>query len=102
MIGTRLYKSKLNLEEYTKTARWCNENNAYIADKGKYYQVMRSPKPTKEEVNAAEVARLKDKLASTDYKCLKYLDGALTKAEYLEVRAYREDLRNRIRELTKE
>lgn len=55
--------------------------------------------PTQEELNAEEVVRLKGELASTDYKCLKYVDGALTEQEYAEVKAYRASLRARINEL---
>ena len=55
--------------------------------------------PTQEELNAEEVARLKGELASTDYKCLKYVDGALSESEYAEVKAYRAELRQRINEL---
>ena len=55
--------------------------------------------PTQEELNAEEVERLKSELASTDYKCLKYVDGALTEQEYAEVKVYRASLRQRINEL---
>lgn len=46
-----------------------------------------------------EIWKLKQKLADTDYKCLKYVDGALTDEEYAEVKAYRAELRQRINEL---
>lgn len=46
-----------------------------------------------------EIERLKSELASTDYKCLKYVDGALSESEYAETKAYRAELRQRINEL---
>lgn len=56
-------------------------------------------KPTQKELDAEEISRLKVELASTDYKCLKYVDGALSAEEYAEVREYRAELRQRINEL---
>ena len=55
--------------------------------------------PTQEEINAGKIAELKQKLAETDYKCLKYVDGAISDEEYAEVRAYRTELRRKINEL---
>ena len=99
MIGTKFYKANLDLNAYSSAAEWCNNNNATIEDKGEYYEVVEIPKPTQEELNAIEVERLKSELASTDYKCLKYVDGALSDEEYAEVKAYRAELRARINEL---
>ena len=105
MIGTKFYKNELEtqgqLDAYTSAAKWCNENNATIDDKGEYYEVVEVAPPTQEELNATEIERLKSELASTDYKCLKYVDGALTDEEYAEVKAYRASLRARINELEK-
>ena len=102
MIGTKFYKpleTQEQLDEYSKTAEWCNENHATIEDKGEYYEVVEIPAPTQEEINAMEIESLKAELASTDYKCLKYVDGALSESEYAETKAYRAELRNRINEL---
>lgn len=55
--------------------------------------------PTQEEINAMEIERLKAELSATDYKCLKYVDGAISDEEYAEVKAYRAELRQRINEL---
>lgn len=46
-----------------------------------------------------EIAVLKSKLAATDYKCLKFVDGALTEEEYTEVKTERQALRDEINEL---
>jgi len=100
MIGTKYYKPVATEEEcaaYNVAVDWCNSTQqGYIEDKGDYYEVVEIPAPTQEELNAMEIERLKGELANTDYKCLKYVDGALTEEEYAEVRTYRQGLRNRI------
>lgn len=44
----------------------------------------------------AEISELKAELAATDYKCLKFVDGALSEEEYTPVREYRQNLRDQI------
>ena len=39
MIGTKINKPT-SIDEYSKVAEWCNENNATIEDKGDYYEVV--------------------------------------------------------------
>ena len=101
MLGTKIYKTELQTQEqlnrYSSVAEWCNNNNAIIEDKGEYYEVV--PAPVYEETVEDKIAKLKGELASTDYKCLKYVDGALTESEYAEVKAYRAELREQINEL---
>lgn len=58
MIGTQIKKPIENLEAYSQCAQWCNENRAYIEDKGDYYEVVAIPEPTQEEINAQTQARL--------------------------------------------
>ena len=102
MIGTKFNKpleTQEQLYAYSSAAEWCNSNNATIEDKGEYYEVVEVKPPTQEEINAMEVERLKAELSATDYKCLKYVDGALSDEEYAEVKAYRASLRARINEL---
>lgn len=101
MIGTKFYKDNYDLNAYSQAAEWCNNNNATIEDKGEYYEVVEVAPPTQEELNAIEVERLKAELSATDYKCLKYVDGALSDEEYAEIKAYRASLRARINELEK-
>ncbi len=104
MIGLKLYKGKFTDEEYTATAKWCNENNAYISDEHAfddeepYYEVV-SAEMTPEELIQQEILDCKRQLEESDYKCLKYVDGALSEEEYAEVKAERQALRNRINEL---
>lgn len=49
----------------------------------------------------AEIELIKQELSETDYKCLKYVDGALSEEEYASVREYRQSLRDKINELEK-
>ena len=102
MIGTRFYKpleTQEQLDAYSQAAEWCNNNNATIEDKGEYYEVVEIPPLSQSELNAMEIERLKCELVNTDYKCLKYVDGALTDEEYAEVKAYRAELRAKINKL---
>lgn len=51
MIGKIIHKNnKAEMAEYTKTAMWCNANNAMIDDKDEYYEVVAIPAPSKEEM----------------------------------------------------
>lgn len=101
MLGTKIYKPLTEETEaqYTQAAEWCNNNNATIEDVGGYYEVVAIIPPSQEEINAEEIKRLKAELAATDYKCLKFVDGALTEEEYADVRTYRASLRQQINEL---
>ena len=47
----------------------------------------------------AEIEQYKAKLASTDYQCLKYAEGELTKDEYAPIRELRKQLRKQINAL---
>ncbi|WP_094605335.1 hypothetical protein SPSIL_002620 [Sporomusa silvacetica DSM 10669] len=53
--------------------------------------------PTTEETvgltKSTKLAEIKAKLSATDYKCLKFVDGELTEAEYYETKALRSTLR---------
>ena len=101
MIGKKFDKKNYDLNDYSATAQWCNENNATIVDKGDFYEVIEIPAPTEEELNAIKIEQLKAELSATDYKCLKYVDGALTEEEYADVKKYRASLRKQINELEK-
>lgn len=59
MIGNRFNKPLTNLEEYTKCAEWCNNNNAYIEDKGEYYECVAIPAPSLEELKQAKINEFK-------------------------------------------
>lgn len=53
MIGTKIYKD--NMKDYTKTAIWCNKNNAVIEDKGDYYEVISIPSLSIDELKAQKL-----------------------------------------------
>ena len=104
MLGKKIYKpvvTQEQLTDYSATAKWCNANNSVIVDQGEYFEVVEVPAPTGEELNAIKIEQLKAELSSTDYKTLKYIDGALTEEEYAEVKKHRADLRKQINELEK-
>lgn len=46
------------LAKYTEAAKWANENNATIEDKGDYYEVVAIPAPTLEEVKERKLSEL--------------------------------------------
>lgn len=52
-----------------------------------------------EEAKRLEIERLKNELASTDYMAIKYSEGWYTDEEYAPIKAQREAIRVRIREL---
>lgn len=56
----------------------------------------------KQKEQYAEIAELKQKLADTDYKALKYADGVLSREEYEPVRKQRQKWRDRINEIEKD
>lgn len=77
MLGTKLYKnSKSDMAKYTKTAVWCNANNAHIDDMGDYYEVVENVPyvPSKEE----QIATL-DRQYEADKKTLQgyYLEFSI-------------------------
>lgn len=63
MIGTKFYKNELETQgqsdAYSAAAEWCNRNNAYIEDKGKYYEVVAIPPLDLETVKRSKIAHLK-------------------------------------------
>ena len=46
-------------KKYSECADWCNKNNAYIEDKGDYYEVMAIPEKTLDEVKKNKHSELK-------------------------------------------
>lgn len=75
MIGTIFNKPVSELEEYSKAAKWCNENHAVIEDKGDYYEVVALPEPTQEELEAQELAQAKSERAEAVSKIIVEVDG---------------------------
>ena len=46
-------------KKYSECAEWCNKNNAYIEDKGDYFEVVAVPEKTLEEVKTNKHSELK-------------------------------------------
>lgn len=63
------------LTKYREAAQWCNENQAYIEDKGDYYEVVAIPEPTSEELAAAALAQAKAERAALVEKATVTVDG---------------------------
>lgn len=98
----KILKSELEekQKEYTDVAQWCNESGQYmIEDDGTYYNVVKIPEPTEEEIKAARIAELKANLSATDYVVIKIAEGAATTEEYTDIIAQRAQWRIEIREL---
>lgn len=67
------------------------------------YRKAEPHRPTEAEVaemeRVAEIERLKEQLAATDYKAIKHAEGWLTTEEYAPTKAQRQQWRERINEL---
>lgn len=73
MIGTKFYKNSLNDEEYAKCAEWCNETQqAYIEDKGEYYECVAIPAPSLDELKQAKINELKTIRDTEEVKPIAY------------------------------
>lgn len=94
---------KLKADEYNADiAAELNANGWYCKDisDGEYvYQVTSIPQATEKEKAYVEIQQLKSKLMGTDYKALKFSDGALTEEEYAPIRAQRQAWRDQINAL---
>ena len=90
----------LTKENYTAGAIWCNKNGAMIDQET--WEIKAIPAPTAEELAAAEIAELKQKLSDSDYAIIKIAEGAATAEEYADIIAQRAIWRARINELEKE
>ena len=75
-------------------------NNQLVPDPEKYSQ--QQAEAIRVNRIIVEIEQLKAQLAATDYKCLKYADGALTEEEYAPIKADRATWRARINELEQE
>lgn len=59
-IGYKINKPIQDYKEYAKVAKWCNNNNAIIADNGDYYEVTAIPvvEKTLEEAKSAKLMEI--------------------------------------------
>lgn len=63
------------LSKYSECAKWCNENNATLEDKGDYYECVAIPEPTAEELEAQALALAKVERAEAVSKITVEVDG---------------------------
>ena len=80
-----------------------NPTKAMYEAAGYHYVVQVPHEPTEEEVAEMQrlnrIAELKQLLAESDYKAIKYAEGWLTADEYADTKAQRQAWRNEINEL---
>lgn len=76
MIGTKFAKPLVDLDGYSKAAQWCNEQgNATIEDKGDYYEVVKIPDPTPEELEKQQLESAKAERAEAVSKIIVEVDN---------------------------
>ena len=51
-------------KKYSECAEWCNKNNAYIEDKGDYFEVVAIPEKSLDEVKEQKHSQLKSTMQS--------------------------------------
>lgn len=82
-------KSPLNNKDYVEITKEEFDRLTYIE----------SPAPTELEIKRNRINELKSKLAATDYKAIKYMEGFYTEEEYTSIKAERQSWRDEINEL---
>lgn len=63
--------------EYVAVASWCNSNGATIEDKGDYYECVKLPEPTQEEIEAQALAQAKAERAEAVKTITVEVDGLI-------------------------
>lgn len=71
MIGKKFTKNHYNMEDYARTATWCNENNATIVDQGDYYEVIQLPFSL-DETKGRKINELKTARDSAEVEPIEY------------------------------
>lgn len=80
--------------EITEEEQHLYATNQYIrGTDGKPMLKQQTAAETLTATKVTKLAEIKALLAETDYKCLKYVDGDLTEADYAETKALRKSLR---------
>lgn len=102
-IGYRMEKP-IDGKNYPDMASWCNRNNAWIEDKGDYYEVCTwSEAYLKKQNLKSELSKLEDYLNETDYMVIKCMERGLDmQSEYTSDYQKRQDARDRINDIKNE
>ena len=82
MIGTKLYKKTDDMKRYSKTAMWCNTNNAHIEDKDDYYEVVKNAEPTKS--TSELIAELTSQYEASKAELIGYITEAVAYGDDVE------------------
>ena len=75
MTGTKLYKKTDDMKRYSKTAMWCNTNNAHIEDKGDYYEAVANEEYVRS--NAELIAELTSQYEASKAELIGYITEAV-------------------------
>lgn len=95
------------IEQYSEAFEYISQNGYTIKEIEKdingnrQFQIVEIPKPSQKQLAEQEIQRLKDLLSSTDYKAIKYAEGLFTEEEYSQIKAQRQNWRDKINELEK-
>ena len=93
----KLLGIEMSMEEFDYLISEQNKGKELKVVEGKVVAV--DYKPTEEELKQQRIAELKQLLADTDYKAIKYGEGLLTDEQYAETKAQRQAWRDEINEL---
>ena len=75
MINEKIYKpidTQAQCDQYSALAKWCNENNAHLEDKGEYYEVIAIPAPSLGELKQAKINEFKNIRDNEEVKPIEY------------------------------
>lgn len=102
-IGTIIQKDNIDDNLYAEIAMWCNESQeAYIDDKGTYFEVVAIPNELEADKIRREIASLQQWLSSHDYIGIKIATGRATADEYASEIDEMKEKADRINELERE
>jgi len=90
---------KMSFEEFDHLMCENAQGKELVVENGKV--VAKIHQPTEQELAETRIAELKQKLAETDYKFIKFAEGAMSAAEYAPYKADRAKWRAEINDLEK-
>lgn len=99
-IGYKMEKP-IEGKNYPDMASWCNMNNAWIEDKGDYYEVCTwSEADLKKKNLKSELSQFEEYLNDTDYMVIKCMERGLDmQSEYPDEFNKRQEARDKINEI---
>lgn len=96
-----------NIEQYAEAFEYISQNGYTIKEiekdinENRQFQIVEIPKPSQKQLAEQEIQELKQKLSDTDYKAIKYAEGLFAEEEYSQIKAQRQNWRDKINELEK-